>query len=746
MYKIKLFFSSLLLLLLGSVLQAQTTTGLNELIPKPISVQENKGVFTFYKNTALSFPAALSSAAGLLKSQLSNFEFSSSKNKTRIQYVLLKASEVVGKEGYKLSIQPNQIIIAAQTVQGAILGTSSLVQLQMIQQNQQQISCGIILDSPRFAYRGMHLDVSRNFFPLSFIKKYIDLMSLYKFNTFHWHLTDGPGWRLEIKKYPKLTQMGAFRAFNSWKSWWDSERLYTAQGDAGSYGGFYTQVQAKEIVKYAASKGITVIPEIEMPGHTEEVLAAYPELACSGKPYQGGAFCVGNEKTFEFLENVLTEVMDIFPSTFIHIGGDEVGKADWKKCPKCQALKNKASLKDENELQSYFVKRIEKFLNQHQRNLLGWDEIIEGGLSPNATVMSWRGDKGAITAATQKHEVVMTPGVTYFDAYQSNPETQPLAIGGYLPIKRVYNFEPIPAGLNKESEKYIIGTQGNLWSEYLPTTYQVEYMAYPRAIALAEVAWTQKDKKNYDDFTDRLQHQYLLLQRLHVNYYRPSTFVEIVATPDYTIQKNLIQFNTEMYHPEIRYTLDGSEPNLLSSKYEQPFLVEGTTNIKARVVTERNTLSAVAQFTANYHKAIGKKVTYNTRWSESYPAQKLATLTNGIVGSITYGDGQWLGYTNNLDITLDMDSVTMLHNLGLRFMQQTGPGVYMPGFVSVSLSQDGDFYSEPIRVMNDISTKDSKLIFKSFDFDLKGQPARYIRIKAFNEQRGFLFVDEVIVN
>ena len=746
MYKIKLFFSSLLLLLLGSVLQAQTTTGLNELIPKPISVQENKGVFTFYKNTALSFPAALSSAAGLLKSQLSNFEFSSSKNKTRIQYVLLKASEVVGKEGYKLSIQPNQIIIAAQTVQGAILGTSSLVQLQMIQQNQQQIPCGIILDSPRFAYRGMHLDVSRNFFPLSFIKKYIDLMSLYKFNTFHWHLTDGPGWRLEIKKYPKLTQMGAFRAFNSWKSWWDSERLYTAQGDAGSYGGFYTQVQAKEIVKYAASKGITVIPEIEMPGHTEEVLAAYPELACSGKPYQGGAFCVGNEKTFEFLENVLTEVMDIFPSTFIHIGGDEVGKADWKKCPKCQALKNKASLKDENELQSYFVKRIEKFLNQHQRNLLGWDEIIEGGLSPNATVMSWRGDKGAITAATQKHEVVMTPGVTYFDAYQSNPETQPLAIGGYLPIKRVYNFEPIPAGLNKESEKYIIGTQGNLWSEYLPTTYQVEYMAYPRAIALAEVAWTQKDKKNYDDFTDRLQHQYLLLQRLHVNYYRPSTFVEIVATPDYTIQKNLIQFNTEMYHPEIRYTLDGSEPNLLSSKYEQPFLVEGTTNIKARVVTERNTLSAVAQFTANYHKAIGKKVTYNTRWSESYPAQKLATLTNGIVGSITYGDGQWLGYTNNLDITLDMDSVTMLHNLGLRFMQQTGPGVYMPGFVSVSLSQDGDFYSEPIRVMNDISTKDSKLIFKSFDFDLKGQPARYIRIKAFNEQRGFLFVDEVIVN
>ena len=727
-------------------LNASSQVGVTNIIPKPMSAIEKKGVFVFNNATSIQSPAAFIQARQLLKSQLISYDFEQSNQSTRVTYLQIENHIPFAKEGYTLTITPTQITIAAKSVQGAILGTNTLVQLQLLQSNPQLIPCGEIIDSPRFAYRGMHLDVSRNFYPLSFIKKYLDLMAIYKFNTFHWHLTDGPGWRLEIKKYPKLTTTAAFRPFNDWKSWWKSDRKYIPQGDPNAYGGFYTQVQAKEIVSYAAALGITVIPEIEMPGHTEEVLAVYPELSCSGIPYKSGAFCAGNEKTFEFIENVLTEVMDIFPSKYIHIGGDEVGKGDWKKCDKCQSRMKQASLKDENELQSYMIKRVEKFLNTHHRNLVGWDEIIEGGLTPNATVMSWRGDKGAIEAASQSHNVVMTPGETYFDAYQSNPTTQPEAIGGYLPIQRVYNYEPIPAALAKEQHKYIIGTQANLWSEYLPTTYQVEYMAFPRALALSEVAWTKKENKNLENFNERLQHQYLLLQRLNVNYYRPSTFVEIISRPDYTQQKNLISFVSEMYHPEIRYTTDGSDPTAQSLSYTQPFFIGGTTTIKASVMTNGTTLNKIAEFTANYHKAIGKKVTFNTPWSGGYPAQREQTLTNGIVGSITYSDKQWLGYERNMDITLDMDSITSINTIAIRFMQQNGPGVYFPPYVSVALSNDGITFGTPLKVTCDIAPTATGLLFKTFDFSLQGKTARYIKIQAANDRKEFLFVDEVMVN
>ena len=363
----------------ASVLISPTTTPLTNIIPKPVSVKETPGVFTFYHNTIIETPASLLHAKQLLQSQLSNYSFANNKQATKIKYILAGSTDKIAKEGYAITIAPNTIVIKVKNIQGALLATNTLVQIQLLQKNAQQIPCGAIIDSPRFAYRGMHMDVSRNFYPISFIKKYLDIMALYKFNTFHWHLTDGPGWRLQINSYPKLTSMAAFRTHNDWKSWWNNERKYLSEGDPNAYGGYYTQEQAKDIVAYAGARGITVIPEIEMPGHSEEVLAAYPELSCSGKPYLNDVFCAGNEASFEFIEKVLTEVMAIFPSKYIHIGGDEAGKGAWKKCPKCQLRIKNESLKNEEELQSYLVKRVEKFLNNNNRNLLGWDEILEGG-------------------------------------------------------------------------------------------------------------------------------------------------------------------------------------------------------------------------------------------------------------------------------------------------------------------------------------------------------------------------------
>ena len=726
---------------------AQSSTGLNNIIPKPLSVTETTGVFTFYNNTSIKSSASFLNAKKLLASQLQNYAFSTAKLNTEIAFVQASEKEKMAKEGYKIAITPHAITITAKNIQGALLATHTLVQIQLLQNNAQQIPCGVIIDSPRFEYRGMHLDVSRNFYPISFIKKYIDLMALYKYNTFHWHLTDGPGWRLKINSYPKLTSIGAFRTHNDWKSWWNSERTYLSEGDPNAYGGYYTQEQAKDIVAYAGARGITVIPEIEMPGHSNEVFVAYPELSCSGKPYVNDVFCVGNEASFEFIEKVLTEVMAIFPSKYIHIGGDEAGKEDWKKCPKCQQRMKNESLKNEEELQSYLVKRVEKFLNQHNRDLLGWDEILEGGLTPKATVMSWRGEKGGIQAAMENHDVIMTPGgETYFDAYQNIPSTQPEAIGGYLPMKRVYNYEPIPSVLPKEKQKFIKGTQAQLWSEYVPISNHVEYMTYPRAIALSEVAWTPKENKNFDGFLQRLQSHYLLLQKLNVNYYHPSTLVEVFSTPDLALQKNKINFTSEIYNANIRYTLDGSTPTIHSLKFEQPIFVGGEATIKAAVVTSDEVVHEATTYYANYHKAIGKKVKYNTHWDNSYPAQTESTLTNGIIGSITYSDKQWLGYTTNFDIVVDMDSITSLNKIGLRFMQYIGAGVYMPKWINYSFSNDGINFTTPIKVENDVPENDKKLSFKTFEIKLNNTSARYIRVQADNARRQFLFTDEVLVN
>jgi len=441
--------------------------------------------------------------------------------------LMLKAKED-NSEAYELSVDNTGVSIQASSPAGIFYGIQSLVQIlpaNILKTNKlaDEISLPFvrIVDKPRFSYRGMHLDVCRHFFPPSDIKKYIDLLALHKMNKFHWHLTEDQGWRIEIKKYPKLQEIAAFRNETLVGHYNDQPHQF----DGKRYGGFYTHEEVKDIVEYAQKRHITVIPEIELPGHSQAALTAYPELACTDGPFEvltkwgvsNEVYCP-KEETFTFLENVLLEVMELFPSEYIHIGGDECPKVRWKESAFCQKLIREKNLKDEHGLQSYFIGRIEKFLNGHGRNIIGWDEILEGGLAPNATVMSWRGVAGGLEAAKQKHNVIMTPNShCYLDYYQSDHKDEPLAIGGFLPLKTVYSYEPIDAELTAEQSKYIQGVQGNVWTEYIPDFKKVEYMAFPRASAIAEIGWSSKEK-DYNDFISRLDNLKEYLNALGVNY------------------------------------------------------------------------------------------------------------------------------------------------------------------------------------------------------------------------------------
>ena len=442
-------------------------------------------------------------------------------------------TSVVNNEGYVLNISPKKIVIKAKSAVGMFYAVQTLRQLLPVEVESKKKVEGLILsvpacaikDEPRFLYRGMHLDVGRHIFPVAYIKRYIDMIALHKLNTFHWHLTEDQGWRIEIKKYSKLTEIGGFRKETLIGHGKDRPQVF----DGIPYGGFYTQEEVKDIVAYAKSKFVTIIPEIEMPGHALAALAAYPEFSCTGGPFEVATrwgifpdvYCAGKDATFNFLEDVLSEVIDLFPGKYIHIGGDECPKDRWEKCPACQKRIKEEGLKDEKELQSYFISRIEKFLISKNRKLIGWDEILEGGLAPEATVMSWRGIDGGIEAAKQKHDVIMSPNqYVYFWWYQCEPEGQPLAAGGYLPLEKVYSYDPLPAELNATEQKYILGLQGCLWSEYIVSPELLEYMVYPRMFAIAETGWTPASKKDFEAFLSRFEIVKKRYDVIGINYFK----------------------------------------------------------------------------------------------------------------------------------------------------------------------------------------------------------------------------------
>ena len=494
-------------------------------------------------------------------------------------------------EAYSLKVQPERIVIEYGDGAGAFYALQTLLQLlptevfadHRVRGVRWEVPCCDIEDAPRFPYRGMHLDCCLHFFEMDFLKRYIDIMALHKVNRFHWHLTEDQGWRLEIKKYPLLTEKGQWRKETVIGS------LKSGVYDGTPHGGYYSQDEVRELVQYAAERYVTIIPEIEMPGHALAAISCYPELSCGLEDHYETAtrwgvfkqvFCPKDE-TFKFLEDVMDEVFELFPSTLVHIGGDECPKASWKQCPHCQALIRKLGLKDEFELQSWFITRMEKYINSKGHEIIGWDEILQGGLAPNAKVMSWLGEEGGIKAAQQHHEVVMAPYPKYYlDYWQADPDSEPLAMGGPTLLRTMYEYEPVPAVLTPEEARYIIGVEGCVWTEYMPTPARVEYMAWPRMCAIAESGWSRGDK-DYEAFTRRLEHHLQRLDNLHVGYCKAfwNPFIEL--RPDTEYDKVAI-LSVDAPDTEIRYTLDGSEPTMDSPRYEMPFVINRQQTVTAR--------------------------------------------------------------------------------------------------------------------------------------------------------------------
>ena len=679
----------LFLWILGMCLTAHSLKA-QSVIPVPLKMEKGTGFFLLSEKTRL-YTNLQGGEAKLWENYLKTLPVQLKKGKKKdTQQVLSllitsKNPQLPSPESYTLSVTPQQILIRATSGAGLFYGMQTLLQLaQPSGAGSYSIASVEIEDTPRFAYRGLMLDVSRHFSTKEFIKKQIDALAYYKINCLHLHLTDAAGWRLEIKKYPLLTEFAAWRTDPTWKQWWNGGRKYVRFDAPGAYGGYYTQDDIREILEYARQHYITVIPEIEMPSHSEEVLAAYPQLSCSGEPYKNSDFCVGNEETFTFLENVLTEVMELFPSEYIHIGGDEAGKSAWKTCPKCQKRMKDEHLANVDELQSYLIHRIEKFLNNHGRHLLGWDEILQGGIAPNATVMSWRGEEGGIAAVTSGHRAIMTPGAyCYLDSYQDAPYSQPEAIGGYLPLKKVYSYNPVPASLTAEQAKLVYGVQGNLWVEYIPTPEHVEYMIYPRILALAETAWSAPERKSWPDFHTRA----------------------LSAVTD------------------------------LQAKGYHPF------DLKKEIGSRPESLQSVS------HLALGKKVIYNSPYSSHYPAQGNTALTDGIRGDWTYGDGSWQGFIsdNRLDVTIDMEKETSIHSVTAAFMQVVGAEVFLPETVVISISDDGTHFTE-LRKQHFEVSKETPIRFTdiSWQGEAKGRYVRY-QAQAGSEFGGWIFTDEIIV-
>ena len=627
------------------------------IIPIPANIQQGKGTFTLPEQGAKVYVQGASAAfSNYIQQSALKCRVTKKRSDADITIVVgSKASKKIATEGYSLTVSPKRIDVVASCEQGAFYAIQTL--LQMTQMGElHTIDCCTVADEPRFPYRGLHFDVSRHFFSKEFLIKQIDAMALLKLNRMHLHLTDGAGWRLQIDRYPRLTSFAAWRPAKTWQEWAKCDTKYCDQNDPNAHGGFYTKDDIREVLAYAESRHITVIPEIEMPGHSEEAVAAYPEVSCDGTG-KGGDFCPGKEATFQFLENILSEVIDLFPSHYIHIGGDEAGKGAWKTCPDCQRRMKEEGLNSLDELQSYLIRRIEKFVNSKGRDIIGWDEILEGGLAPNATVMSWRGTSGGIKAIKAGHDVVMTPGELYLDHTQDAPFKEPMSIGGYGSLQVTYDFNPVDPSLTQQELKHLLGVQANLWTEYVPTPEHAEYMYYPRTFAVAETGWSRAEDKNYEKFRPRAVELCNILQKLGYN------------------------------------TFD------LSNEYGN----------------RRESLQPVQ------HLAKGCKVTYQQPFSKAWPSHGATTLTDGELGGWTYADHKWQGLLKDLDVVIDLGKLQPVHYVGATFMHLPGPGVYVPRSMQVEVSADGKNYESIGTLWNDIDDKIPDLLFKTFSLTCNRQ-------------------------
>lgn len=681
----------------------------------------------------------------------------------------------LGPEGYLLDVSPEGAQIRAAEPAGLFYGVQTLRQLLPVAVEQPAgalgssslaVPCATIEDRPRFSWRGGMLDCSRHFFPKEFVKRWIDILAMHKLNTFHWHLTDDQGWRIEVKRYPRLTEIGAWRVDREDKHW--NAREPQQPGEKATYGGFYTQDDIREIVAYAATRYVTIVPEIEMPGHAKAALAAYPQFSCTGGPFTvapGGywpitdVFCPGNDGAFEFLENVLTEIVDLFPGPFVHVGGDEVNKTEWQRCPKCQARMKAEGLKDENELQSYFVRRMERVLNAKDRRLLGWDEILEGGLPPQATVMSWRGTEGGIAAARAGHDVVMSPtSHCYIDYYQGDPAHEPLAIGGSVPLRKVYSFEPVPDVLTEAEASHVLGGQANLWTEYVANGKHAEYMALPRLAALAEAVWSPRSARNWDDFSSRVRGLIARYQAADLNAARSAYLVAITSGSRPGGSGAAVALGTEIPGLEIRYTTDGTGPGPRSKLYKKPILLKKTTNLRAAAFEGGRRLSpAVSSERFLVHAASGLTPALAFPFSPNYPGSGPATFTDGLLGSRNHGDGRWQGYEGtDLDAVLDLGRSRPVRRISTRFLQNINAWIFLPPTVEFLVSVNGRDFLKVAEVRNDVSPRTADIVIKEFGASFEPRRVRYVRVRARTigavpdwhfgaGGKAWLFADEIVV-
>ena len=674
---------------------------------------------------------------------------------------------IANKEGYVLTTTPEGININGQTENGVFYGIQTLRKSIPAEAKEATIliPAGEIKDEPRFSYRGMHLDVGRHFFPKEFMKKYIDLLALHNMNTFHWHLTDDQGWRIEIKKYPKLTEIGSQRSRTV-------IGRNTQEYDNTPYGGFFTQEEAKEIVKYAQERYITVIPEVDLPGHMLAALAAYPEMGCTGGPYEvcprWGIFedvlCIGNDQTMQFLEDVMNEIIEIFPSKYVHIGGDEAPRTRWEKCPKCQARIKTEGLKAdknhtaEDRLQSYCMTRIEEFLNSKGRQIIGWDEILEGDVAPNATVMSWRGMEGGIKAAQLGHDVIMTPtSFCYFDYYQTaDTKDEPLGIGGYVPIEKVYSLEPVPAVLTEEQSKHILGAQANLWTEYIHSSEHVEYMVLPRMAALAEVQWTQPEKKDFKDFTKRLARLMKFYQRDGFNYAKHVFDLKIDFTPDVTKKAVVVTLSTIDDAP-IYYTLDGTEPTTASLKYTEPVSITETADFQAVVIRPEGK-SKVVNKKISFNKATYCPIELTFQPSEKYKFGGAITLVDGMKGNDSYATGAWLGFVGgDVEAIIDLGQESEIKQVATNAIVDMSAWIMGSTGLVVSISDDNKEFREVAAKDIPAETNIDKKGVENYEITFDPVKARYVKVvikrspalpkgHAGEGKAAYMFIDEIEVD
>ena len=775
MSKIKTFFLinlTLLFFLQSCSSPNENQTSVVHLIPQPAHLELGKGHFEINKQTQIEIINGDEQTLQIANYFKNKFQKASGISlpisespatpQNRNSIVLEISDQVDSAEKYELNISKEKVQIIAKEAAGLFYGIQSLRQLLPVEIESpskiENISWVIpavkIDDVPRFPYRGIHLDVGRHFFPPDFIKKFIDVLAYHKYNTFHWHLTEDQGWRIEIKKYPKLTEIGG----------WRKETLVGHGGkhpyefDGKRYGGFYTQEEIKEIVAYAQERFITVIPEIELPGHSMAALAAYPELGCSDKTYEvattwgvfDDVYCP-TEETFQFLKNVLTEVMALFPSTYIHIGGDECPKKSWEESAFCQNLIKEKGLKDEHELQSYFIKRMEKFLNANGRSIIGWEEIMEGGLAQNATVMSWLGMESGTKAVQLGNQVIMTPvDFAYFDYYQSHDPKHPLSIGGYLPLEKVYSFNPIPKELTESEAKNIIGAQGNIWTEYIKTSSQLEFMAFPRACAMAEVVWSPQEGKDYLDFTKRLGTHLKRLKYMDINFanYLNQVKLEILNSKAEGLKAKLF---TGIEGTKIFYTTDGSTPTANSAAYQNAIPVNKSFVLKAQSFTNGAPTGIMLEQPFEVSKVFGKSVQLAQPPHEKFASGGAVALVNGVKASPTnFKDSEWLGFSGkNFEAIIDLGQSENLETIDFQFFKGEGDWIYLPKNIRLAISENGIDFSE-LKIESEALSPDTYLAFPE---NTKG---RYLKIdierhgiiaekNAGAGEEAWLFVGEILV-